>query len=290
MTNNDHNLPPIDTRFTLGPEITETQKRFLEVYGFLHFSKVASLEEIQMLRDERDRIEQMWFDQGLTQSHGIPLIFGRDGDGKRIIHRTPFTSKYSEKISAFVNDKRFEPVKGLVGPDCRVGEHEKDGVVINRYVNVPGNPYSKLGWHTDGLRDLFYLRMPQQMLNFGIHFDRITEREGGLRLIPGSHTQGFWDMLTRKLYFISHKADPNEITVETEPGDLTVHDGRLWHRVQQSPDDGNISERRSMYVPFLSGPYEPKDEHAKTPSYHHLFKAVNNTRNRLQARRLKKRA
>jgi hypothetical protein len=27
-----------------------------------------------------------------------------------------------------------------------------------------------------------------------------------------------------------------------------------------------------MYVPYLTGPYEPKDENSKTPLYHYLGK------------------
>jgi ectoine hydroxylase-related dioxygenase (phytanoyl-CoA dioxygenase family) len=143
-------------------------------------------------------------------------------------------------------------------------------VVVNRYLNVPGSVHPRLGWHTDGLRDLFYGRMPQQMLNIGLHLDRCTRDNGGLRLIPGSHTQGFWSMCFRKPYFVSHGEDPDEICVETEPGDLTVHDGRLWHRVARSRREGAASLRRSMYLPYLTGPYEPKSEDSPTPLYHRV--------------------
>lgn len=273
MTIEEH-LPPLDTKFRLGPEITAEQRAFLDRYGFLHFRGVASAEEVEMLRSERDRLEKMWLEKRIKRINGIPLFFGRGEGGERIVQRIPFTSRYSESISAFVRDPRFEPVRRLIGEDARVGEMEKDGVVINRYVNVPGNFYKNLGWHTDGLRDLFYLRMPQQMLNVGMHLDRITREDGGLRLIPGSHTQGFWDMCFRKPYFVSHGEDPEEIAVETEPGDLTVHDGRLWHRVAKSKHVGPASVRRTMFVPYLTGPYEPKDERSKTPGYHHLGQAI----------------
>ena len=262
------------TKFELGPEITEEQRAFLDAYGFLHFRRVATEEEVSMLRAERDRLEQRWLEEGKRSINGIPLFYGKDETGTRIIQRIPFTSRYSEKISAFVRDLRFEPVRRLVGENARVGEMEKDGVVINRYVNLPGNFYRGLGWHTDGLRDLFYLRMPQQMLNVGIHFDRITREDGGLRLIPGSHTQGFWSMCFRKPYFVSHREDPNEVAVETEPGDLTVHDGRLWHRVARSKKSGKDSVRRTMFVPYLTGPYEPKHADSPTPAYHHLGQLI----------------
>ena len=77
-------------------------------------------------------------------------------------------------------------------------------------------------------------------------------------------------MCFRKLYFLSHRPDPEEVCVRTRAGDLTIHDGRLWHRVQRSSRSGEASLRRTMYVPFLTGPYEPKDETSRTPAYHHL--------------------
>src|SRR5262249_13934236 len=128
-----------------------------------------------------------------------------------------FTSVFSEKVRAFVRDPRFAPILGLIGEGARIGDQEKDGVVFNRYLNVPGSVYPRLGWHTDGLRDLFYGRMPQEQLNIGLHLDRCTRDNGGLRLIPGSHRQGFWSMCFRKPYLVWHPDDPAEIAVETPP-------------------------------------------------------------------------
>ena len=121
---------------------------------------------------------------------GIPLFIGRDHRGQPFMQRLAFTSVFSERIRAFVHDPRFAPILDLVGADARIGDREKDGVVVNRYLNVPGSVHPRLGWHTDGLRDLFYGRMPQPMLNIGLHLDRCTAANGGLRLIPGSHTPG----------------------------------------------------------------------------------------------------
>jgi hypothetical protein len=257
-------------RFTLGPTITPEQRAFLREHGFLLFAGVATPDEVAMLGAEMERIEAQWLAEGRTRVFGIPLFFGKDEAGKVFLQRLAFTSVFSERVHAFVRDPRFAPILDLVGESARVGDREKDGVVFNRYLNVPGSVYPRLGWHTDGLRDLFYGRMPQEMLNIGLHLDRCTHDNGGLRLIPGSHRQGFWSMCFRKPYFVSHGEDPAEVCVETEPGDLTVHDGRLWHRVARSTHTGRASLRRSMYLPYLTGPYEPKSEDSPTPAYHRL--------------------
>lgn len=259
---------PLTTRFPLGPEITAGQRAFLDRHGFLHFPGVASSAEVSMLVEELRVIEESWLAERRRYVNGIPIFFGRPG--RRFIQRFPFTSAFSERIRALVKDPRFEPIRRLVGEDARVGDLEKDGVVVNRYLNVPGSVHTRLGWHTDGLRDLFYGRMPQRMLNVGLHLDRCRREDGGLRLIPGSHLQGFWKMCFAKPYFVWHRADPREICIETEPGDLTIHDGRLWHRVARSGKTGDASIRHTMFVPYLTGPYEPKTEESPTPGYHVL--------------------
>jgi hypothetical protein len=264
--------PPLTTRFTLGSTITAEHHAFLREHGFLLFSRVATSDEVAMLGEEMDRIQARWLAEGRTRVFGVPLFFGTDESGAPFLQRLAFTSMFSERVHAFVRDPRFAPILDLIGEGARVGDAEKDGVVFNRFLNVPGSVYPRLGWHTDGLRDLFYGRMPQEMemLNVGLHLDRCTRDNGGLRLIPGSHRQGFWSMCFRKPYFVWHRDDPSEVCVETEPGDLTVHDGRLWHRVARSQHTGRASLRRSMYLPYLTGPYEPKSEDSPTPAYHRI--------------------
>ena len=267
-------LPPLGTKFRLGPTITPEQRAFLEEHGYLHFEGVLAPPEVATMRDEIDRVERGWLYEGRTHVNGIPLFFGARADGTKGIQRFAFTSLFSEPIAKLIRDPRFEPVRSLVGADARVGEREKDGVVVNRFLNIEGSVTPRLGWHTDGLRDLFYLRMPQAMLNIGIHLDECPAENGGLRLLPGSHRQGFLSMCFRKPYFFWHRADPKEVCVETQAGDLTVHDGRLWHRVAQSTRTGPASLRRSVYVPYLTGPYEPKTEESATPAYHFLGRAI----------------
>lgn len=265
---------PQGTRFTLGPQITAQQWAFLDQNGYLIFDGVASQDECDRISAEADRLAAEWLRTGRSKVYGIPLFRGKGVDGEPFISRLPFTSVFSDYIRAFVHDDRFTPIRDLIGANTRVGDEEKDGVVINRYLNVPGSAYPRLGWHTDGLRDLAYLRMPKRMLNVGLHFDHISADEGGLRLIPGTHDQGFRDMAFRKAYFLDHRIDPLEIAVETRPGDLTIHDGRLWHRVQQSPHTGARSLRRSMYLPYLTDDYQPKSDTSPTPIYHHLGRAL----------------
>jgi hypothetical protein len=261
---------PLSTRFTLGPAITPVQQAFFDRHGFILFGAVATRTELAAIDAEIRRIQDEWLAERRTKVFGIPLFVGKDHADNPFIQRFAFTSMFSDAIRGFVRDARFEPIRKLVGERARVGDNERDGVVFNRNLNVPGTAYKALGWHTDGLRDLVYLRKIAPQLNVGLHFDRCTATTGGLRILPGTHNQGMWPTLFRKAYFLDQRPDPLEVPIETEPGDLTVHDGRAWHRVERSPLTGPESLRRTMYVPYLTDAFAPKHEASPTPPYHYL--------------------
>jgi phytanoyl-CoA hydroxylase len=265
---------PLSHRFVLGDRITPVQRAYLAQHGFLVFSQVASRAEVDEILADVDRVQERFLAEGRRKAYGVPIWVGKDHLGRPYVQRFAFLSMYSEPVRRFVTDARFEPVRQLIGEHARVGHDESDGVVFNRYVRAPGSLRPGLGWHTDGLRDIFYGQIPGPMLNVGLHFERITEADGGLRLIPGSHRQGFWGYLFRKPYFVDHRPDPDELAVETWPGDLTVHDGRMWHRVQASPHEGERSIRQSMYVPYVTGPLKRKSEDSATLSYMRVFDAI----------------
>ena len=174
---------PLDTRFTLGKEITDVQQAFLDRNGYLIFDQVVKASEVKRMNEEVDAIVEQWISEGRKEVFGIPIFEGQGLDGKPMLQRVPFTSCFSDYIHDFVRDPRFEPIRTLVDADARVGDKEKDGFVCNTYINVPGSVYPRLGWHTDGLRDLAYLKMPKQMLNVGLHLTDCPEENGGLRVI-----------------------------------------------------------------------------------------------------------
>jgi len=263
---------PLSTRFRLREVITPVQAAFLDRHGFLVFARVATEAEVAQLLAEFQAIEDKLLAQGKESVHGVPVWFGVGPEGQPWMQRTGFASVMSEFVASFVRDLRFEPVRTLIGVDARVGDREKDGVVVNRYARAPGSIRPDLPWHTDALRDVFYNRkIPGPMLNVGLHFERVTPEDGGLVVLPGTHRQGFGGMLFRKIHFVSNRPDRDEVMVETWPGDLTVHDGRMWHRVKASPHTGRRSVRHSMYVPYVVDAYQPKDEHSKPLAYHRLF-------------------
>jgi ectoine hydroxylase-related dioxygenase (phytanoyl-CoA dioxygenase family) len=266
--------PPRPTKFTLNGALDAEQREFLDRYGYIHFAAFATPAEVEMIRRELGAIEAQWIAEDREEVNGIPIKYGRRPDGSRFVQRFAFTSLFSERLRQFLADERWESVRVACGPAFRLGQYEKDGVVVNQFINQPGSRYTKLGWHVDALRDLFYGRLPQPMLNVGLYLDDSYRDKGALRILPGTHTQGLGGMLFRKVHFLDHRDDPDEVILEADAGDLTFHDGRTWHRVGKARLTGPASLRRTMYLPFLTGPYEPKSESSPMPLYHRFSRAL----------------
>ena len=248
----------------LSPE----QQQFLDENGYVRVPGFLQPAEVDEILAGLGEVEQRWIGEKREKACGIPIKYGRDLEGKPYVNRYAFASLYSDRLHAAV--QRFQQLAPLFGPDFRFGEDEKDGMVVNHYLNLPGSRYKQLGWHTDGLRDIFLGQKLRPLWQVGLYLDDSPRQKGGLRLIPGTHKQGTASMLFRKAYFVSHSADPAEICVEAERGDLTIHDGRLWHRVARAEVTGEASRRRVAYLPFVEGPRHPKTEASPTPLYHYL--------------------
>jgi hypothetical protein len=250
--------------------LTPEQRQSLDEKGFIKFDSFLSPDEVDFFWGEVEKVQARWIAEGKTKAFGIPIKYGKDLDGKPVVQRFAFTSMYSRPLHDFVTSERFQKIATMLGAEFRFGEDEKDGLVVNHYVNQGGSRYKQLGWHTDGLRDLFYLKKQRPLWQIGLYLDDSPREKGGLRVIPGTHTQGFMAQAFGKLHFVDHNADPREAVITARKGDLTIHDGRLWHRVARAEVTGEASRRRVAYLPFIDGPRMAKTEDSPTPIYHYL--------------------
>jgi phytanoyl-CoA hydroxylase len=255
--------------------LSAEQVRFFQKNGYIHIKNFIERYVVQEYIEEINRIQSDFIANKVEKIHGIPLRYGRNIDGSPMIQRMAFASYFSKPLRDFLNDHRLKMLLPLLGDyEGRIGEDEKDGLVVNQYLNSLYSEFRNLGWHTDSPRDLFHGSRILPMLNVGLHLDDCPSSNGGLRVIPGTHKQGLFSLFFKKTYFMDHKPDPNEVSFEIEAGDLTIHDGSIWHRVQESPFQGIQSMRRVMYIPIITGKYSPKNENSPTPFYHKLTSLI----------------
>ena len=253
--------------FTLGEKLSPEQKDFFEKNGFIHFKNFITKETVQLIIKASLEVQDKWLKNNIQKINGVPIKYGTDLNGDKIVQRFAFINQHHSTLDAFLSDPRFDALLDLIGPGARYGKTEKDGMVFNHYVNGPESKFTKMGWHTDGLRDIFLGQKLNPMLNVGIHLSDLLPENGGLRILPATHKQNLYQMLFRKKYFLDHDEDPNEIAVIPLAGDLTVHDGRLWHGVAKSNVIGEASRRRVIYIPIIAGKYAPKNENSPTAFY-----------------------
>lgn len=264
-----------ESHFQLGDTVSAEQLEFFEKHGVIVFRNFISKEKVAAYISELKRIESVWLSEKRDKVNGIPLKFGKDENGNTTIQRLCFSSLYSDELHKLLEEPRLKALMAFLHPyEGRIAENEKDGLVINNYINTPSSTFTQMGWHTDSPRDLFLGQKIMPMLNVGIHLDECPFENGGLRVLPGTHKQNMLKLLFGKKYFIDNNDDDREVGFDMHAGDLSVHDGRLWHRVKQSPKFGEESRRRVMYVPMVTGKYKPKDENSKTPFYHRFTAKV----------------
>src|SRR5215204_673575 len=262
--------------FHLNGCVTEEQQQFFHKHGLIQFKNFVSKETAQIFIEEIRNIQDYFLTKNIKTVNGIPLKFGTDVDGSPLIQRIAFASQYSETLSRFVQSDKIKALISLLEPyEGRISENEKDGLVINHFINIENGIFSQMGWHTDSPRDIFLGSRILPMLNVGLHLDNCPMSNGGLRVLPGTHNKGLFTLFFKKRYYTDKKADPDERGLDIEAGDLTVHDGRIWHRVQQSPYIGEASRRRVMYIPVVTGKYRPKNSDSAMPFYHKLDRLLN---------------
>ncbi|UFH54000.1 phytanoyl-CoA dioxygenase family protein [Spirosoma sp. KNUC1025] len=265
------NPTAVQSSLVLSPD----QTAFFEKNGFLHIKGFVDRDVVQLFLSELQRIEANWIAENVDKINGTPIKYGRDEHGQPIVQRFAFASLFSPVLHEFLQDERLKVLTQLLQPyEGRIGEEEKDGLVVNHYVRTPESNFSRMGWHTDSPRDLFLGHRIRPMLNVGLHLDDCPQTNGGLRVLPGTHKQNTLLTLFRKRQFIDHRPDPREVGFDIEAGDLTIHNGSLWHRVEQSPNLGAESRRRVMYIPLVTGNYQPKNAASKTPFYHRLGRKI----------------
>jgi len=169
--------------FTLEETLTPEQLRLFNETGAIVFRNFISRDTVRLYIDELNRIEKKLLDEGREKINGIPLKFGKDDKGNKMIQRMCFLSLQSELFHELLQDSRLKALTGFLYPyEGRIAENEKDGLILNNYVRMPDSAFTQMGWHTDSPRDLFLGQRILPMLNVGIHLDDCPFENGGLRI------------------------------------------------------------------------------------------------------------
>ena len=167
-----------------------------------------------------------------------------DVRGEEQCCRVTYLNDDSELFSGLPHDPRLHELAKLSQiPLVPVPDHG-DGVAVVIKVPAIMEGLSDLPWHRDCGMGGHPLLCPG--LNMGIQLDHSSSGSGQLKFLPGSNNfTGGTDYANDS---------PSVISIEANPGDVTVHYGHTLHIAP--PPTGSTSYRRTVYVSFHIPEYQ----------------------------------
>jgi hypothetical protein len=203
--------------------------------GFVHLRGVFTAGEIGELVDEVERLTE-----AARPGDGRSWWAGRD-DGTEVCCRVTYTTLMSARVAALADDARVRRLAGLGPPglvptlDCLDGF----AVVIKQPGAVEG--LADLPWHQDCGLGGHPVVCPG--IQIGVQLDAATPEAGQLWFLAGSQGTSC-HQLTKD----NERGHP-VVAIDTEPGDVTVHDPHALHAAP--PPTGRGPGRRALYASFV---------------------------------------
>ena len=199
---------------------------------------VAELEELRRLTDEfveesrKATANDAIFDLEPGHSSASPSL-------RRIKHPVSKHPTYAKYVR---HGRILDIVESLLGPNLRYHNNKLN-------MKNPGNG-SAVQWHQDWA---FYPHTNDSILEVGIALDDMTEDNGALMVIPGSHRGRVWDHHQDGL-FVGAITDPafrpdDAVSVTVEAGGITLHHVRMVHG---SKPNRSSRPRRMFFIGFYA--------------------------------------
>ena len=155
---------------------------------------------------------------------------------KHPINKHPVYAKYAR------HDRILDIVECLLGPNLRFHNNKLN-------MKNPGHG-SAVEWHQDWA---FYPHTNDGLLDIGIALSDMTEENGALMVIPGSHKGKTWDH-HQDGFFVGGITDPafrpdGAVSVTVKAGGITLHHVRMLHG---SKPNRSAKPRRMFFIGFCA--------------------------------------
>ena len=203
--------------------------REFETQGYIHCRNFFSATEVSELQNEiRTRGQSAQKEDYLNK--GSMTFFSN------IFRR-------SEYVRAFISQQKIvELLRQVSGSDCWV---RWDQCVVKN----PGAP--EFPWHQDNA----YNRLKDTHYQFWIGLTEMNERNGGLWLQPGSHTQGLLPHIRLANHVQCTRPVENARLIPAEKGDVILFSSWMLHHTKPNETD---AERWAYVVEYMSlDDYDP---------------------------------
>lgn len=228
----------------MNDQLTADQKAFYHTQGYLlGLPAIYSPAEMARLNGELPEL--------------LKLL--EPGEAPKDIREWHETSQYLYEIC--MNPKILDIVEGILGPDFFLW-------ASNFFIKPP---FSKetVGWH----QDAYYWPMtPHHSVTVWLAFDDVDEENGGMKIIPGSHTAGLIEhkrsartqtdsVLTLELERGTFRED-TAVQFRLHAGEISLHDDRAVHGSPANP-----SARRRAGLTIRYSGTDVKNDLAINPNF-----------------------
>jgi phytanoyl-CoA hydroxylase len=90
-----------DKKFTFTGALTQEQIDFFNLHGSIHFEHYASEETVQAILASTETVQEQWIANDVQKVNGVPIKYGKDETGKKIVHRrlAPWVTRRSASRS-----------------------------------------------------------------------------------------------------------------------------------------------------------------------------------------------
>jgi hypothetical protein len=209
-------------------------RAFLETAGFLHVRAAFSSEEVAALGAEVDRVRD-----ALEPGTGDCWWSLTEG-GDQVVTRINYLDRWSEAIKAACWDERVQRLGRLLGSQFRVCDDRLDGPMAFIKNSGVASGLGNLEWHQDDGLGGHPVMCP--LMQVGIQLDAANAENGQVWLLAGSHRHSKHPLAW------GEEGDNPVVQLVTEPGDVTVHNGDIYHTTP--PPTGHRAGRRVLYYKF----------------------------------------
>jgi hypothetical protein len=203
----------------------------LQTMGYLHVKGVFDPEEMRVANREIDRLAAQAL-PGDDKSWWVTA-----GDGTRVLCRLVYATLRSPVLAALENDPRVRRLGTLIDPALRAAPDRMEGTAVLLKVAGSTSGLSNIPWHQDCGMGGHAIMCPA--VSVGIQITGSDTAAGNLQVVPGSHGQAIHYRWQERLQRVP------VVSIDTAPGDVTVHIQDLVHASPQPTGGGG---RRTMYV------------------------------------------
>jgi len=209
----------------------------LQTMGYLHVKSVFDAAEMSAANREIDRLAAQ-ARPGDERSWWVTAE-----DGSSLLCRLVYATLRSPVLATLENDPRLLRLGTLLDPALRTAPDRMEGSAV--LLKLPGSTsgLSNIPWHQDCGMGGHAIMCPA--VSVGIQLTGSDSSTGNLQVLPGSHGQAIH-------YRWEQRLDQGPVvSIDTEPGDVTVHVQDLMHA---SPRPTGAGGRRTMYVTYYPPP------------------------------------